>query len=153
MLKSKPHQTTLAEILFPEQNYPENSWKTIVLQELGKTRDTKGLRAVLYPSALGGSTCGRLTSQESKGHCIQAIQIPYFRTCTCHQGEKLKVPSPDPCGSLGWVSSSKRKASSSIPTRGICLGFRFSPTLGLPRLMFLSLSFFVPSPLSKNKEF
>ena len=46
-----------------------------------------------YPSSLGGSTCVRLTSQDSKWHCILAIQVHFFRIPTHHQGKKMKMLS------------------------------------------------------------
>ena len=59
---------------------------------------------------------------------------------------------------LVWCHPTKQKGSGSIPGQGTCLGCRFSPQSGRLwemgfslTLMFLSFSFFLPSPLYKNK--
>ena len=69
------------------------------------------------------------------------------------------------CGpvSAGWVLSRKAKGCHPIPSQSTCLGFGPGPQLGqVPGTadqcfsftsMFLSLSFSLPSPLSKNKNF
>ena len=48
-----------------------------------------------------------------------------------------------------------QRVTSSIPSQGTCLGCGLGPSRGNRRgnqtLMFLSLSFYLPSPLSKNK--
>ena len=57
-----------------------------------------------------------------------------------------------------WIERwpANRKVTGSIPTEGMCLGGRPGPKLGacereLIDSMFLSLSFSLPSLLSKNK--
>lgn len=39
----------------------------------------KDLKESHYANTLGGSTCVRLTSQDSKWHCILAIRTPTIR--------------------------------------------------------------------------
>ena len=69
--------------------------------------------------------------------------------------------SIDQCGSVFWASSCKAKSHWFDSSQGMCLGCRFSPLTGCVEeatdryfsltSMFLSISFSLPSPLSKNK--
>ena len=60
-------------------------------------------------------------------------------------------------GVAQWIECRpvNQRVSCSIPSQGTCLGCRLGPQMGCMRgnhiLMFLSLSFSFPSPLSKNK--
>lgn len=65
----------------------------IVLKGLWNTWNLKDLKVMHYLNSLGGSTYVRLTSQDSKWHCILAIQVHYFRIPTHLQGEKMKMLS------------------------------------------------------------
>ena len=76
---------------------------------------------------------------------------------------KNKAKSPDQCGSVGWASSHKTKHRQFDSWSGHMPGFGFGPQccgegVWQPTdpcfsltLMFFSLSFSLPSPLSKNK--
>ena len=61
-------------------------------------------------------------------------------------------------GVTQWIECqpANQRVTSSIPTQGTYLGCRTDGQQGHMRgnhtLMFLSLSFFLPSPLSKNKQ-
>ena len=80
------------------------------------------------------------------------IKIQIFRAS---KDTTKKVKNPDQCGSLGWVSFHKAKGHQFDPWS------RHMPELWVQSLvgahmrgnqsMFLSLSFSLPSPLSKNK--
>ena len=60
-------------------------------------------------------------------------------------------------GVAQWIERppSNQRVAGSIPSQGTCLGCRPGPSEGHMRgnhtLMFLSFSFSLPSPLSKNK--
>ena len=68
----------------------------------------------------------------------------------------LKNSSPDQCGSVGWVSSRKAKGRWFNAQSGHVPGLQVWPPVRAcmrgNQLMFLSLSFSRPSPLSKTKS-
>ena len=49
---------------------------------------------------------------------MERAQLVEVREGCAEQMTKVREVGPDPCGSVGWASFAKRKATSSVPSEG-----------------------------------
>ena len=113
---------------------------TVFLETMwGNQKERQGLKGK-GKDPLGANQCA---FRREEGHWKK--DYPEFK-------KKNKKEGPDWCGLVGWASSCKAKG----PGQGTCLGCRFGLLVRAHRRnnrsMFLSLSFSLPPPFSKNKQ-
>ena len=122
--------------------------------------ETQGC-AASRPDCPGSGTIAACTSRQVTGHlcvsvselsdgegpqktvrskCCGGYRARVFEEPSAHvECSEMLICSPGLCGSVGWVWSHRRK------------GYQFNSWSGrLPGLLFLSLTFFLASPLSKK---